>query len=52
MDNTEAIRVLECMAIDLTGELMTTNKDSMKYTVLMKKLDAINLAQRALQGVS
>lgn len=52
MDNIEAIRILECMAIDLTGALMTVDKDSGKYTALMKKLDAINLAQRVLQRMS
>lgn len=49
MNNTEAIRILECMAIDMTGALMESNKDSPKQAVLMQKLNAIDLAKKSLQ---
>ena len=52
MTNKKAISILECMAIDITGALMDADMTSSKRTVLMQKLDAINLAQRALWDFS
>lgn len=52
MSNAEAIRILECMAIDMTGALMESDKDSPKQAVLMQKINAINLTQKALRDVS
>jgi hypothetical protein len=52
MNNIEAIRVLECIATDITGALMDANMTSSKQTALMQKLDAIDLAQKVLRDVS
>ena len=52
MTNKKAISILECMAIDITGALMDAGMTSSKRTVLMQKLDAINLAQKALRDTS
>jgi len=40
------------MSIDMTGALMDADMTSSKRTVLMQKLDAINLAQKALRDTS
>lgn len=49
MNNVEAIRILECIATDITGALMDANMTSSKQTVLKQKLDAIDLAQKVLR---
>lgn len=51
MTNKEAISILECMAIDMTGALMDANDDR-NPGVLMQQLEAIDLAQRALRDFS
>ena len=51
MNNVEAIRILECIATDITGALMDAN-DNRNPGVLMQQLEAIDLAQRVLRDAS
>ena len=51
MNNVEAIRILECIATDITGALMDAN-DNRNPGVLMQQLEAIDLAQKVLRDVS
>ena len=44
-----AIKVLECMAIDLTGGLAGLSKTSPLADVLEQRIAAINCAQEALR---
>lgn len=50
MTREEAHRILECMAIDLTGTLPGTKEPMLD--VLRQRLAAINVAQAALRPVS
>lgn len=50
MKREEAIKILECMAVDLTGTLANTKEPMLD--VLHQRLDAINVAQAALRPVS
>lgn len=52
MTSKEAISILECMAIDIVGALMNSNMTNSKQAALMQKIDAINLAQKALRDTS
>lgn len=47
MTNTEAIGILENMAIDLTGALMQADVRSSAYVA--RKIEAIDMAQAALE---
>lgn len=49
MSNIEAINVLECMAIDMTGALAALHEDNPLADVLMQRLEAINMAQDAMR---
>ena len=44
-----AIATLECEAIDLVGELSTTQAGSCQETYITQHIEAINLAQQALR---
>lgn len=47
MTREEAIKILECMAVDLTGTLANIKEPMLD--VLRQRLDAINVAQAALR---
>lgn len=49
MDKTEAIKVLECMAIDLVSALGVLSKTNPLTNVLQQRIEAINEAQLALR---
>ena len=49
MTKKEAISVLECMAIDMTGGIADMSKRSPMYDVIKQRLDAIDVAQTALR---
>lgn len=50
MSNQIAIRILEGMAIDMTGALGSLKKSEPIADVIAQRLDAINMAISALQG--
>lgn len=49
MTNDEAIRVLELMAIDMTGALAGLPKKNPMFDVLAQRIKAIDCAQNALR---
>lgn len=52
MRNKDAIGVLECMAIDMTGCMAGLSKRSPMCDVIKQRLEAINVAQDALRKQS
>lgn len=50
-DRKFAIKVLECMAIDLTGGLAGLSKTNSMADVLEQRIEAINCAQEALRKI-
>ena len=48
-DRKFAIKVLECMAIDLTGGLAGLSKTDPMADILEQRIEAINCAQEALR---
>ncbi len=49
MTDRQAISVLECMAIDMTGALGEMSEDDSAADAIRRRLDAINAAQTSLQ---
>lgn len=50
-DRKFAIKVLECMAIDLTGGLAGLSKTNPMVDVLEQRIEAVNCAQEALRKI-
>ena len=48
-DRKFAIKVLECMAIDLTGGMAGLSKTNSMADVLEQRIEAMNCAQEALR---
>ena len=49
LTNDEAVTILECMAIDMTGTLASMSKNNSTADLLTQRLAAINMAQDALR---
>jgi len=49
MNEIDAVKVLECMAIDMMGALAGLSKKEPLADVLCQRIEAINLAQSALR---
>lgn len=49
MTNIKAAKILECMAVDLTGSMAGLSPDSPMVDVLSQELEAINVAQDFLR---
>ena len=49
MSEIDAVKVLECMAIDMVGALAGLSKKEPLADVLCQRIEAINLAQSALR---
>ncbi len=49
MSYLEAISILECMAINMTGAIADMSQANPMYDVICQRLDAIDLAQEALR---
>jgi len=52
MTNKEAICILECMAIDMTGAIADMSKHNPMEDVIVQRIEAINMAQAALKNKS
>lgn len=50
-DRKFAIKVLECMAIDITGGLAGLSKTNPMVDVLEQRIEAVNCAQEALRKI-
>lgn len=50
MTNQQAIAILECMAVDMTGAWGEMNECNPMVDVIRQRLDAINMAQDALRA--
>ena len=49
MSYLQAISILECMAIDMTGAIADMPPINPMYDVISQRLDAINLAQKTMR---
>lgn len=49
MTTTDADRILECMAIDMTGALAGLSQKNSMADLLSQRIDAINVARSALR---